>query len=86
MPMVESMKPMHMAMTPLSRLPSARVMVATRAKSMRENISAGPNFSAAAAMGPVRKTRKTMPMVPPMKEAMAEMARAAPASPFFVMG
>jgi len=86
MPIVESMKPMHIAMTPFRRLPSASVMVATSAKSISENISAGPKRSAASAMGPVRKTRKSMPIVPPMNEAMAEMASAAPASPFFVIG
>ena len=86
MPTVDSMRPKQMAMAPFRRLPSDRVMVATRANIISENISGGPNFRAALAIGWVRKMRNTMPIMPPMKEAMAEMASAAPALPCLVIG
>ena len=86
MPTVASMKPSPMAMKPLSRLPSERVIVAVRANSMSENFSAGPNLRAMAATGSVRKIRKNMPTIPPTNDAMAEIARASPARPLLVMG
>jgi len=84
--MVESISPTTIEKSPFKRFPSDKVMVATRAKAMSENISAGPNFSAAEATGWLRKMRNIMPIVPPINEAIAEMASAVPALPFLVIG
>ncbi len=84
--MVPIMNPKAMAKKPFIKFPWAKVTVAVRAKIRRENISAGPNLRASLATGRVKKTKKIIPTMPTKKEAMAEIPRAFPASPFFVMG
>ena len=86
MPIVDIMKPMPMAMKPLRMLPSDKVIVAVSANSISANFSDGPNLRAIAATGSVRKTRKTIPTMPPTNDAHAEMASASPALPLLAIG
>ena len=74
-------RPTSSETAPRRSLPSASVMAAVMAKRISENISAGPNLSAKLAAACASSTTITQAMMPPMKEAIAEVASAAPARP-----
>ena len=55
-------------------------------KIAKEKYSAGPNFKAALASGPEKKTRMSAPKKPPTVEAMTEAPSALPGLPCLVKG
>jgi len=77
---------MVIAIKPLMRLPLLIDAVAASAKTYSWKYSGAPNFTANRATGTDMSTIMTVAMIPPMKEAIAEMARAASALPFRVIG
>jgi ABC-type xylose transport system permease subunit len=60
--------------------------VAERAKTIRRKYSAGPNRIAKRATGMAVKIITTVAIIPPIKEAIAEIARAASARPCIAIG
>jgi hypothetical protein len=77
------------AMIPKQAIMSERVIEApvrklstTMPMHMREKYSGGPNLSAKLASGGAIRVRPTIPIVPAMKEAKADMPSAAPALPW----
>ena len=81
-PMLATIRPTKSEARPRNNLPSARVTAAVMANRIRANISDGPNFRAKLAASCAIRTTITQAIMPPMKEAIAEVASAAPARPF----
>ena len=85
-PTVAIDNPTTIAMNPLSMLPLDMDAVMESAATISRKYSAGPNLSANRDTGVASMTIKIAAMVPPIKDAMAEIARADSAFPFFAMG
>ena len=86
-PVVESIpiaaiaSPKNAEMMAFSRLPWLKLDRAINAKTIKTVYSAGPKLIASSANFGAKKARKKMEIVPPMKEAIADMASAFPPRP-----
>ena len=86
MPTVAIMRPRHIERSPLSIASLDIAAVAASAKHMSMKYSGGPNLRAKRATGTAIATKAIVDIMPPMKEAIAEMARAASARPCVAIG
>ena len=86
MPIEEIMSPKVVAMKPLIVSPLVIDAVAERAKTNNMKYSAGPKCSAKRATGSATATMITVAMIPPINDAIAEIASAASARPLSVIG
>jgi hypothetical protein len=84
--MTDIINPIVIDNNPFKTLPSDREAVAVKAKTISAKYSGGPNIKAIFASGKARKTKPIAASRPPIKEAIAEIARAASASPFIAIG
>ncbi len=82
LPTVASMSPKVVATNPLRTDLPARLVTVESPKTIRANVSAGPNCSATLASGGPSTMSRATPIVPAMKEPMAAMESAGPARPF----
>ena len=85
-PTVDIAKPIHIDKKPFSILPLDIETVIESAATINRKYSAGPNLIANPATGSAINVINTAAMVPPINEAIAEIASAASARPFIAMG
>ena len=85
MPTAARKSPTPTAIKALGRLRPATPANAAKAKSMSAKYSAGPKRMAHVANNGANSTSPKMDRVPPTKDAIADIARAGPARPFFVI-
>ena len=78
-------KPINAIINDLSREVPVTLLRTMNPNTMSEKYSAGPKASAARANGGANATKPKIPMLPAMKEPMAQIASAGPALPFWAM-
>lgn len=81
-PIVPIMIPVTALMRDFRRDPPVTLLRAIEPKTMSEKNSGGPKERAASASYGAKNTSPNTPIVPAMKDPMAEIARAGPALPF----
>jgi hypothetical protein len=84
-PIVPMIKPIKAIISDLRREFPVTLLRTMNPNTMREKYSAGPKASAARAKGGANATRPKSPMLPAMKEPMAQIASAGPALPFWAI-
>jgi hypothetical protein len=86
MPTVVIINPRSRDKRPFKRASFEMDAVAAKAKTISAKYSGGPNFRANLATGRARKTKIMVDISPPIKDAIAEIARAVSACPFLAIG
>ena len=84
-PIVASQSPKPVDARPRTKLPPAKLESAENAKTIRAKYSAGPKRIAQVASIGANRTNARIETVPPTNEAIADIARAGPPRPCFVM-
>src|SRR5699024_10675573 len=85
-PTVLIIKPILIAIKPLTIFPRDKVTIAESVNKNNKKYSCGPNFNANSDNGLAKIINPITAIMPPNKEAMAEIVSALPASPFLVIG
>jgi len=85
-PMQPRMRPKAIPMKFFNMLPPSMLLTATKAITVREKYSNGPNFSAARAIREASEIMETTPSMPPKKEEKSPRPSARPDFPCLLMG